>query len=87
MGRPNLEACDIPTKLATRGEVVRGTLVVDGNAWPVTCVSLGGPHCVTFRGMEVTYLRYDLYAFYFIFRELFAFEISSNIVKVEVISM
>ncbi|CAH9080490.1 unnamed protein product [Cuscuta epithymum] len=50
MGEPVLKASDVPTKLpANRDQaVVKGGLVVDGNTWNVTCVSMGNPHCVTF---------------------------------------
>jgi diaminopimelate epimerase len=55
MGPPYLEAAEIPTKLAARGEVVKAPLVVDGKTWLVTCVSMGNPHCITFgeEGGEV----------------------------------
>ncbi|KAG0626553.1 hypothetical protein M758_2G134800 [Ceratodon purpureus] len=48
MGPPYLEAAEIPTKLAAKGEVVKAPLVVDGKTWSVTCVSMGNPHCITF---------------------------------------
>lgn len=48
MGPPYLEAAEIPTKLAAKGEVVKAPLVVDGKTWLVTCVSMGNPHCITF---------------------------------------
>ncbi|CAH2064216.1 unnamed protein product [Thlaspi arvense] len=50
MGVPILKAQDVPTKLAgNKGEaVIQAELVVDGESWNVTCVSMGNPHCVTF---------------------------------------
>lgn len=50
MGEPVLKAIDVPTKLpANNGSsVVKSDLVVDGETWNVTCVSMGNPHCVTF---------------------------------------
>ncbi|XP_031485781.1 diaminopimelate epimerase, chloroplastic [Nymphaea colorata] len=50
MGQPVLQASSIPTKLPGGGDeaVVNAELVVDGNTWKVTCVSMGNPHCVTF---------------------------------------
>ncbi|CAH8353107.1 unnamed protein product [Eruca vesicaria subsp. sativa] len=50
MGLPILKAQDVPTKLAgNKGEaVIQGELVVDGESWNVTCVSMGNPHCITF---------------------------------------
>lgn len=50
MGKPILKAQDVPTKLAgNEGEaVIQAELVVDGESWNVTCVSMGNPHCITF---------------------------------------
>jgi diaminopimelate epimerase len=48
MGAPILSAPDVPTTLATTGEVVKAPLEVDGKTYTVTCVSMGNPHCVTF---------------------------------------
>lgn len=58
MGPPYLEAAEVPTKLAAKGEVVKAPLVVDGKTWLVTCVSMGNPHCITFgeEGGEVRFV-------------------------------
>ena len=49
MGPPYLLAQEIPTTLATAGEkVVNLPLTVADQIWPVTCVSMGNPHCITF---------------------------------------
>lgn len=49
MGEPQLWAEQIPTTLGTKADkVVDQALVVAGQAWPVTCVSMGNPHCITF---------------------------------------
>ncbi|CAO2816185.1 unnamed protein product [Amaranthus hypochondriacus] len=50
MGEPILTAADVPTKLPANKDpaVVKSDLVVDGETWVVTCVSMGNPHCVTF---------------------------------------
>lgn len=49
MGPPYLLAQEIPTTLATAAEkVVDLPLEVGGQAWQVTCVSMGNPHCITF---------------------------------------
>lgn len=49
MGPPYLLAKEIPTTLAAATDkVVEQALMVDGEAWPVTCVSMGNPHCITF---------------------------------------
>ncbi|KAL2898319.1 Diaminopimelate epimerase chloroplastic [Bienertia sinuspersici] len=50
MGEPILSAVDLPTKLPANKDsaVVKSDLVVDGEAWSVTCVSMGNPHCITF---------------------------------------
>ncbi len=55
MGEPILEAARIPVKLSD--PVVDTPLEVDGQAWRVTCVSMGNPHCVVYvddvDGVEV----------------------------------
>jgi diaminopimelate epimerase len=49
MGPPYLLAGEIPTTLgAANDKVVNQALTVAGNAWEVTCVSMGNPHCITF---------------------------------------
>ncbi len=47
MGGPVLTAAEIPTTL--EGDPpVNCPLDVNGSIWPVTCVSMGNPHCVLF---------------------------------------
>lgn len=57
MGEPILTALDVPTKLPANKDssVVKSDIVVDGETWSVTCVSMGNPHCVTFgrKGEQV----------------------------------
>ena len=49
MGKPRLLAKEIPTTLAKADEkVVNVPLSVAEQSWPVTCVSMGNPHCITF---------------------------------------
>lgn len=49
MGLPRLLAAEIPTTLAAADEkVVNLPLEVAGQAWSVTCISMGNPHCITF---------------------------------------
>jgi diaminopimelate epimerase len=52
MGEPVLDAALIPTTLpgdpAKGGRVVDFPLAVAGRKMPVTCVSMGNPHCVIF---------------------------------------
>ncbi|BFM40279.1 diaminopimelate epimerase [Synechocystis sp. LKSZ1] len=49
MGEPQLLAQQIPTTLGQPGEkVIESPLTVAEQAWPVTCVSMGNPHCITF---------------------------------------
>ncbi|MEO0947837.1 MAG: diaminopimelate epimerase [Cyanobacteria bacterium J06641_5] len=49
MGEPILAAEKIPTALGAPTEkVVARPLEVAGQSWPVTCVSMGNPHCITF---------------------------------------
>ena len=47
MGEPILEATRIPTTLPG-DPPVNVSLAVEGKTLPVTCVSMGNPHCVTF---------------------------------------
>ncbi|MEM9645055.1 MAG: diaminopimelate epimerase, partial [Planctomycetota bacterium] len=48
MGRPILNPPDIPTTLSAEGQVVLQEVKFDGRVFPVTCVSMGNPHCVIF---------------------------------------
>lgn len=48
MGPPILDAPLVPTTLLATGTVVNHPLVVAGQEFPVTCVSMGNPHCVIF---------------------------------------
>lgn len=49
MGVPKLLASQIPTTLATaESKVLEQPLEVEGKVWPVTCVSMGNPHCIIF---------------------------------------
>lgn len=49
MGPPYLLAGEIPTTLVAADEkVVNVPLAVADQDWPVTCVSMGNPHCITF---------------------------------------
>jgi diaminopimelate epimerase len=49
LGPPKLLASQIPTTLATaESKVVEQPLEVEGKIWPVTCVSMGNPHCIIF---------------------------------------
>lgn len=49
MGEPQLEAQKIPTTLVQSGEkVINQPLTVGDRTYPVTCVSMGNPHCLVF---------------------------------------
>jgi diaminopimelate epimerase len=49
MGPPRLLASEIPTTLsASDTKVIDHPLDVAGQIWPVTTVSMGNPHCITF---------------------------------------
>ncbi len=52
MGAPELTAEKIPVLSDTK-EVIRQPLAVDGREYPVTCVSMGNPHCITFMEEDV----------------------------------
>jgi diaminopimelate epimerase len=46
MGVPNWQRSALP--MLGEGEAVNIALAVDGEPYPVTCLSMGNPHCVTF---------------------------------------
>jgi diaminopimelate epimerase len=46
MGEPILEGRKIPVN--AEGEIKNWPLMVDGNRYEVTCVSMGNPHCVVY---------------------------------------
>src|SRR4029079_4755836 len=46
MGEPILEGRKIPVN--DEGEIKNWPLMVDGNRYEVTCVSMGNPHCVVY---------------------------------------
>jgi diaminopimelate epimerase len=49
MGPPRLRATEIPAKLGNPEDtIVDHPLQVAEQTWPITCVSMGNPHCVTF---------------------------------------
>jgi diaminopimelate epimerase len=48
MGAPILDAPRIPTTIVPSGQVVNETIEVGGRTFPVTCVSMGNPHCIVF---------------------------------------
>lgn len=49
MGKPRLNAAEIPTTLADgKGQSIAQPLEVAGQTWQVTNVSMGNPHCITF---------------------------------------
>lgn len=50
MGEPILGGSDVPTTLPTNesGHVVRAPMVVAGDSWTATAVSMGNPHAVVF---------------------------------------
>ena len=50
MGPPILNAPDVPTTLpgSKNGSAVKVPLLIQGETWLVTCVSMGNPHCVVF---------------------------------------
>ncbi len=57
MGEPILEARDIP--IAAAGRVIACPLEIAGRTWPVTAVSMGNPHCVTFVGDDALFAMGD----------------------------
>lgn len=56
MGRPEFAAEKIPVR-AEQKEVINAPLIVNGREYPVTCVSMGNPHCVVFLEEDVRNLN------------------------------
>lgn len=52
MGKPEFAAEKIPVLSDTK-EVINSPLIVNGKEYPVTCVSVGNPHCVVFLKEDV----------------------------------
>lgn len=50
MGCPHLNAAEIPVRGFGEGRVIRRSLINGGTGktYPITCVSMGNPHCVIF---------------------------------------
>lgn len=48
MGRPILDAPQVPTTIVESGRVVDQEVEFAGRKFAVTCVSMGNPHCVVF---------------------------------------
>ena len=48
MGRPILEASEVPTTLLETGSVVNHPVEFGGHQFEATCVSMGNPHCIIF---------------------------------------
>jgi len=48
MGRPVLDAEQIPVIGYGNEKVINQPLIVQDKTWTVTCISMGNPHCVTF---------------------------------------
>ncbi|MCR5668847.1 MAG: diaminopimelate epimerase [Lachnospiraceae bacterium] len=52
MGAPTLKCTEIPVTFP-KDEMIDQPMEVDGKLYPVTCVSMGNPHCVTFMEEDV----------------------------------
>ncbi|MCI9426413.1 MAG: diaminopimelate epimerase [Eubacterium sp.] len=52
MGSPKFLASEIPVRTEER-EMINAPLTVNGKQYPVTCLSVGNPHCVVFLKEEV----------------------------------
>ena len=48
MGKPILEASQVPTTIKPAGSIVDHEIEFNGRPFSVTCVSMGNPHCVIF---------------------------------------
>lgn len=52
MGSPTLKCTEIPV-VFPQDEMINEPMEVEGKIYPVTCVSMGNPHCVTFMDEDV----------------------------------
>lgn len=52
MGSPILDAVKVPVIFPEK-QMINEPMEVDGTIYPVTCVSMGNPHCVTFTDRDV----------------------------------
>lgn len=80
MGKAILKAQDIPV-IYNSETVINKPLVVNGEEYLVTCVSMGNPHCVTFVD-DVDSLELEKIGPYFENHEAFPQRINTEFVKV-----
>lgn len=59
MGLAVLDPCQIPVEGFGTEPVLGATLMVEGTAWTVSCVSMGNPHCVTFVDQDLAQLELE----------------------------
>lgn len=55
MGAPILEAAKVPVTFP-ENQMINEPMEVNGKIYPVTCVSMGNPHCVTFMDNDIRQL-------------------------------
>lgn len=55
MGKPELTAAKVPVTFPEQ-QMVNQPMEIDGTIYPVTCVSMGNPHCVIFMEEDVRQL-------------------------------
>ncbi|MCR4674881.1 MAG: diaminopimelate epimerase [Lachnospiraceae bacterium] len=55
MGAPILEAAKVPVTFP-ENQMINEPMEVNGKIYPVTCVSMGNPHCVTFMDKDIRQL-------------------------------
>lgn len=81
MGRPEFAAEKIPVR-AEQKEVINAPLIVNGREYPVTCVSMGNPHCVVFLEEDVRNLNLPEIGPHFENHEKFPQRINTEFVNV-----
>ena len=47
MGIASFEPESLPVAGLGENPIIGGELMVSGRAWPITCISMGNPHCIT----------------------------------------
>ena len=55
MGSPILDAAKVPVTFPEK-QMINEPMEVDGKIYPVTCISMGNPHCVTFMDQDIRQL-------------------------------
>ena len=81
MGSPILTPAEIPV-VAEGDKAVDEPILVDGNEYHMTCVSMGNPHCITFIGEDVRDFPLEAVGPVFEKHELFPERVNTEFINV-----